>query len=268
MTWRERYEEHKDEMRVGDVIACGGHGLLSQLIKTTSRSPVSHACMVSSEAQGGSGPLVLEATRSDGDLAGKQGVGEDPLEHFLQEYDGDVWWLRLKVGQERRPPEFEREAFDRFVDQVIGTPFDDIDGALSVVRDVFDNMLQITDRSLFPDTDRFFCSELVVYALQVAGVVDPNIDSSIMSPKDLCGFSIYGSPAVALKDDAKLERAHEGGTLGRNMTDLAAEALSERHFNEARRLTISARDVKRRLEKRQRDIGRLRSGVVPSRGHR
>ncbi len=268
MTWRERYERHKDAMRVGDVIACGGHGLLSRLIMTSSGSPVSHACMVSSEAEGDRGPLVLEATRSDGDLAGKQGVGEDPLAHFLQEYEGDVWWLPLAVGPQRIPPTFERAAFDRFVDQVIGTPFDDVDGALSVVRDVFDNMLQITDRSLFPDTDRFFCSELVVYALQVAGVVDPNIDSSITSPKDLCGFSIYGGPAVPLKGNAALDLVVDGGTLGRNMTDLAAAALTKEHFGEARRLTISSRDVKRRLEKRQSDIERLRQGVVESRGHR
>jgi hypothetical protein len=40
------FDHVADRIRVGDVLAFGGHGLLSKIIKRSTRSPVSHAATI------------------------------------------------------------------------------------------------------------------------------------------------------------------------------------------------------------------------------
>lgn len=50
-----------------------------------------------------------------------------------------------------------------------------------------------------PNYSTLFCSELVTRALQVAGVVDSQVDPTSQTPADVVGFSCFEKP-VQIKD--------------------------------------------------------------------
>jgi hypothetical protein len=216
------YDAVRSRMQPGDVIAYGGYTWVSEIIKWSTRSKVSHLGVIlqtralSEKSETRFFNLVVESTKWNGFV----GVGQGRLSDRLNSYHGEVWWLPLK-------PEV-RQSFDEgaFFDFIYGAQYREFDLPQAVqaaidfagrhgsdVHDSFHNQ---------QDLSKFYCSELVAAALHSAGVVPP-VNTSEVTPIDLCQWSLFQDDYYQLKkykdDDqpseiprySSLDRALGGG---------------------------------------------------------
>ncbi len=187
-----KYDDIRDQMRPGDVIAFGGKTGVSDIVKTLTCSPVSHVAVVlqtqaTYEAADSDRffNLILESTKFDNFL----GVGSIRLSDRLRSYHGQAWWLPLDRQLCQDKP-FDQKAFFDFLYAQRGKPFD--------VPQAFQAALDALERLLGPhspthakeDLSAFFCSELVAAGLEAAGMVG-DINASEVTPIDLCRWRIY-----------------------------------------------------------------------------
>jgi hypothetical protein len=189
------YHEHRNSMKTGDVIAFSGRGRISKIIKWKTKSPYSHVGVVmDTQIQGGIGKAVLmmESTalcpHAD-DLSGEfvNGVQLHFLSKRLEHYDGQAWWLPLR---ELLPhyAAFNMQMWLR-EERVKRVPYDAI-GAIGAGADLLDWIPGVQND---PDFSSLFCSELVTKALQIAGVVNDNINPSEQTPADVSLFPCFGN---------------------------------------------------------------------------
>lgn len=202
MTWNTTtYADARRQMQPGDVIAFGGKGNFSELIKWATRSTVSHVgivlqtkLMIGDSPQDGFFNQVIESTS----LNGYSGVQINRLSDRIDMYDGEIWWLPLSdhsrgrldasayysflLHQERKKYDLP-QAFASALDRLDGTLF----GALTHNEE---------------DFSRFFCSELAAAGLEAGGVID-TVNASEVTPIDLCSFNLYQSTYFQLKGDRR-----------------------------------------------------------------
>lgn len=180
MLIQKRYNEIREQIQDGDVIAFSGKGHVSELIKLFTMSPVSHVAIVIKSQQLASDGYVttlnhiIESTT----LNGFAGVTVNRLSNRLKDYDGAAWWLPLS-SEIRKKIDFitfynwlksqKRKLYDTW--QAIGSGFD----------------LVINNKE---DFNKFFCSELVAAALEKAGGI-PETNCSEITPAELCSWNIY-----------------------------------------------------------------------------
>jgi hypothetical protein len=185
----ESYEQSRPSMMPGDVIAFGGRGSFSELIKFTTRSAVSHVGVilqtkVTSDTTSRYFNQIIEST---GD-----GVQIYRASERIRKYDGDVWWL-----PRRREGAFDLKMFYDFLFSKQGFEYDFSQAAKSAV-DILDNSpLGRATTYNREDFEKFFCSELVAAGLEAAGLVR-NINASEVTPIDLCRWRIYEPDYVYL----------------------------------------------------------------------
>lgn len=163
------YLDVRGAMAPGDVIAFGGKGHFSRLIKWATRSPVSHVAVVI-QARTVGDKLNWIAESSTG------GVKLRRISQAIDTYDGEVWWLKLSEESKQR---LNTTAFNDFVVSHEGKPYDDLQCWLQP--------LGVNSE----DFDKFFCSELVSAALE-AGQVISSINASEVTPIQVCRMAIYG----------------------------------------------------------------------------
>ena len=97
MSWQKaNYAQVRSQMKPGDVIAFGGKGNFSEIIKWATRSSVSHVGVImqsrmilDGNVQPGFFNQVIESTS----LEGFSGVTISRLSDRIRHYDGDIWWL-------------------------------------------------------------------------------------------------------------------------------------------------------------------------------
>jgi len=171
-----KYSEVRDLMKPGDVIAFGGNGFISNIIKLATESVVSHVGIIMRSED--SRNYIIE---SNGKKKGMTGVQVWLMSTRLEEYDGNVWWLPMRV-------EFDRELFINFLMLQEGKEYD----APQAIGSAFDGVPDCQE-----NLDRLFCSELVTAALEYVGVIS-DINASEMTPADVCRFDIY-EDAVQIK---------------------------------------------------------------------
>ncbi len=84
-----RYNRVRNQMRPRDVIAFGGKGHFSEIIKFVTRSVVSHVGVIFQVDRKGEQfkNLVIESTS----LHGKAGVQINFMSQRVRSYEGDVW---------------------------------------------------------------------------------------------------------------------------------------------------------------------------------
>ncbi|MDJ0600162.1 MAG: hypothetical protein QNJ37_15135 [Crocosphaera sp.] len=193
----EKYEQYRPQMKNGDVIAFSGKGLLSDIIKLGTLSPYSHVgILLNVDMSGGLGQsvLMIESTaqidlRDADNKEVQKGVQIHWLSKRLEMYDGKVWWVPLKqeIPQEGL---IKMEMWLRKThNQKVG--FDE-DQMWWAGIDLFDRFGLENE----PDFSLFFCSEFVTKALQEAGVIDPEINPSEQTPKDVVNFPIFQQPLL------------------------------------------------------------------------
>lgn len=190
------YAEVRRRMLPGDVIAFGGKGRLSSLIKMATRGPVSHVGLVLQAAattdrsrgrsHGRHFNLCIESTT----LGGMSGVSISRLSDRLRVYSGEVWWMPL-ASEVRTQVDFE-QLFD-FAFAQVGKPYD----AAGAVRSGVDLWGLEADE----DLDQLFCSELDAATLRAGGAVPAHVNPSEVTPLDLVRWSIYAPTYYQLKGE-------------------------------------------------------------------
>lgn len=190
------YQEARKLMKPGDVLAFGGKGHCSELIKLATFSTVSHVgivlqTQVLDDQTSRFFNQVIEAT--------SDGVGISRLSDMLSHYDGEVWWLPLK--KDIRNQSFDTKAFFDFLFLQNRKPYDMPQAVKSAVDLLDDLPFDIRGPSNNKeDFSKFFCSELVAAGLEKAGVTG-NINASEVTPIDLCRWNIYEENYYQIKGD-------------------------------------------------------------------
>ena len=188
------YQAAREHMMPGDVIAFGGSGAVSGTIKMLTRSTVSHVGIIlQTQVRDDHDPnrylnQIIEAT---GD-----GVQIYSARKRVLDYHGDVWWLPL----DRQKPFNQGQFYQYLLDQQ-GKEYD-MKQAVQAGTDVFDSLGSGALGYAKEDLSRFFCSELVAEGLQRSGMLGQgvNINSSEVTPIDLCRWRIYKQDYTLLMD--------------------------------------------------------------------
>ncbi len=196
------YEEARPRMKPGDVIAFGGKGHFSEIIKFATRCEVSHTGVilqtsVKGEKTGRFFNQVIEST-------GHDGVAVYRFSDRLAEYGGEVWWLPLR--QNLWEKNFDGEAFYDFLfNHARGRKYDTPQAITSAI-DVLDKLPFGVRGPGYnkEDFSKFFCSELVAAGLEASKVV-PTINASEVTPIDLCRWNIYEDDYYFLQGDSEKE---------------------------------------------------------------
>lgn len=177
------YESVREKMKIGDLIAFGGNGFISETIKKVTGSPVSHVgAVLYSYVAGQRLVQVIEST-SIGD--GFAGVQINRLSDHIRDYDGEMWWYPLNQFSRDN---FKEELFTRFMLKMKGRLYDPYQAVMSALDFIPDTK---------EDLDRLFCSELIAEAYERAGLIHGN-NASEMTPADVCGFNNF-YPVINLK---------------------------------------------------------------------
>ncbi|MCP4338005.1 MAG: hypothetical protein GY799_03775, partial [Desulfobulbaceae bacterium] len=91
------YDDARGQMKPGDVIAFGGKGHFSEIIKFATFSTVSHVGVMlqTKVVEDGSDRFFNQIIESTS-LNGFNGVNISRFSDRLNSYDGDLWWLPLR----------------------------------------------------------------------------------------------------------------------------------------------------------------------------
>ncbi len=185
-----KYADLRNRMQPGDIIAFSGKGNFSEIIKWATRAPVSHVgiilqskLLIGSTPQDGFFNQIIESTS----LNGFSGVSISRLSDRVDTYDGEMWWLPL--SEKSRSKLRTKEFYDFLLHQE-RKPYD-MPQAVKSALDALDNVSLLGKATHnIEDFSSFFCSELAAAALEVGQVVS-NINSSEVTPIDLCMFEIF-----------------------------------------------------------------------------
>ncbi|WP_319407287.1 hypothetical protein [uncultured Desulfosarcina sp.] len=200
---RMEYSEARSLMKPGDVIAFGGKGHFSELIKFASRADVSHVGVilqtrVVDDDTGRFFNQVIESTS----IHGFNGVVISRLSDRMETYEGEIWWLPLNDGL--RQEKFDSVIFYNFLfNQAKERKGYDVPQALKSAVDALDELPFGLHGPGYnrEDFNRFFCSELVAAGLEKAGTVG-TVNASEVTPIDLCRWNIYAATYFQLKGQA------------------------------------------------------------------
>ena len=197
------YEKARPLMQPGDVIAFGGKGHFSEIIKFATCSSVSHVGVIlrtkiPDDTDDRFFNQIIESTS----LNGFNGVNISRFSDRLANYEGELWWLPLK--KKIRKERFDSVAFYNFLFlQARERKEYDMPQAIKSALDVLDQLPFGAHGPGYNSEDfsKFFCSELVAAGLEAAGAVGP-VNASEVTPIDLCRWKIYEKTYYRLKGDA------------------------------------------------------------------
>ena len=199
---RMEYSDARSMMKPGDVIAFGGKGHFSELIKFATRADVSHVGVilqtrVVDDKTGRFFNQIIEST-STNDF---NGVVISRLSDRMDTYEGEIWWLPLDDGL--RQEKFDSVSFYNFLfNQARDRKGNDVPQALKSAIDALDELPFGLHGPGYnrEDFSRFFCSELVAAGLEKAGTIGA-VNASEVTPIDLCRWKIYANTYFQLKGE-------------------------------------------------------------------
>tara|TARA_R110000796_G_scaffold121645_3_gene235940 strand:+ start:126 stop:707 length:582 start_codon:yes stop_codon:yes gene_type:complete len=173
------YNTVRDQMKPGDLIAFGGMGWLSKIIKFFTMSHVSHVGIVMDWQEHGR-VMVMESTT----LNGVKGVQINRLSERIRHYNGHVWWMPLNRVARKR---VSIRALKTFLWTQDGKKYD--------TKQAIKSAIPFYTRE---NSDRMFCSELVAGAYKKSGIATV-CNPSEMTPEDVCRLSIFAKTYYQVK---------------------------------------------------------------------
>lgn len=193
-----RYENICQQMRPGDVIAFGGNSKLSKFINVVTASSVSHvATIYQTSTYGDSDKLITHHIAESAKHGKFIGVTFNLLRMKIASYKGNVWWLPLSHESRTTLESNFQDFHDFIVDQ--HTKKYDVRQALRSALEPNSRFSVVNRLKTNSESHRkLFCSELVSASFKYAGIL-PHVNSSEITPADLCRFSIYAPTYVQLK---------------------------------------------------------------------
>ena len=196
-----RYDSIQDQINPGDVIVFSGSDLPSTVVKVATHSNYVHVAIVLatkplpslSHHQPSGDSILIAESHIDTSLpsvgTGKTtlGVQFQWLTQRLATCQGPIWWAALQTPL--TPSQIQRmQAWLREIEAQC-TPYDFVQ-AVGAGMDACDRLgFENT-----PDDSAFFCSELVIRALQEAGVLGDRINPSEQTPADIMQLPCFNSP--------------------------------------------------------------------------
>ncbi len=209
MPWKKStYKQVREKMQPGDVIAFGGKGHFSEIIKFATRASVSHVGVVlqtrvKDEKKGRYFNQIIESTS----LQGFNGVSISRLSQRVSQYKGEIWWL--PISSKIRKSKFDETKFFDFLFAQEGRKYD-TEQAVKSALDLLDQLPFDLRGPTYnrEDFSRFFCSELVAAGLEAAGMVGA-INSAEVTPIDLCRWNVYENDYYQLIETAKKKITEE-----------------------------------------------------------
>ena len=185
------YSKARRMMLPGDLLAFGGSGYVSEIIKSSTDSNVSHVGVIlQTSIPSLEGIFINQIIESVGKKkAGEAGVVINRISDHIRDYDGDIWWLPLLSKFRIR---FNQGIFFSFMLDQIGKPYD-LPQAIGSALDFIPDNLE--------DLDKLYCSELVSAGYEKIGFTEP-INCSEQTPIDTCRFNFLDSP-FQLKGELK-----------------------------------------------------------------
>ena len=204
---KESYSNVRQHMRPGDVIAFGGKGNFSQIIKWATRSSISHVgvvlqskLLIDGQPQQGFFNQIIESTSDNG----FSGVAISRLSDRVNRYEGEIWWLPLSDATRSS---LSLQKFFNFCLHQEGKPFD-TPQAVKSAMDTLDNVPVIGGATHnIEDFSKFFCSELVAGALEAAGAIG-KLNASEVTPIDLVRFALFAPNYYQLKGSNRNINGH------------------------------------------------------------
>lgn len=196
------YSEARELMKPGDVIAFGGKGHFSEIIKFATFSDVSHVGVVlKTKVQDDTTNRYFNQIIESTSLNGFNGVNISRFSDRLERYKGELWWLPLqkKIWESS----FDQKKFYDFLfNQAKLRKEYDMPQAIKSSLDALDNLPFGKHGPGYnkEDFSKFFCSELVAAGLEIAGAVG-TVNASEVTPIDLCRWKIYEPKYYQLKGD-------------------------------------------------------------------
>jgi len=193
------YDTVRPQIQHGDVIAFGGEGFYSGLIKLATNSPVSHVGVVYQSALDGAQGLWQNEVMESTSLNGMAGVCMTRLSMRLQDYRGQVWWLPLAEDFRAK---IDWQAFHVWLALQEGKSYD-ASAAVGSALDWGERLPLIGGLFRNPEKyQRLFCSQLVCGAFKAAGALPAALNPAEITPRDLVAMSIYRE-CVQLKGSDK-----------------------------------------------------------------
>jgi hypothetical protein len=195
------YAEARKLMQPGDVIAFGGKGHFSEIIKFATFSSVSHVGVILQTKIPEDNRFFNQIIESTS-LNGFNGVNVSRFSDRLNTYEGELWWLPIR--KKIREKSFDnKKFFDFLFNQAKERKPYDMPQAIKSAVDTLDSLPFGVHGPGYnkEDFSKFFCSELVSAGLEVAGAVG-SVNSSEVTPIDLCRWNIYESSYYQLKGES------------------------------------------------------------------
>ena len=164
-------------MKIGTVLAFADDSIVSNTIEFFTHSNIAHVAVVTQRI--GNDYLIVEAaTFESGDH-----VGAMLLSERIKEYEvtkGNIWQLNLTPANQKIIAD-NRDLFRLFLYRLLNKDYD-LFGAIGAGLDVINNN---------EDDKKLFCSELITMAFKYIGILPKNINSSEVTPIDLCSYKLY-----------------------------------------------------------------------------
>lgn len=200
------YAEARPKMKPGDVIAFSGKGHFSEIIKMATFSEVSHVGVIlKTKVADHAGERYFNQIIESTSLHGFNGVQVSRFSDRLSDYNGEIWWLPLRVDL-RKDAKKHDDFYEFLFNQAKAEKPYDMPQAVKSALDLGDDLpfgLQGPGYNK-EDFSRFFCSELVAAGLERAKVVK-TVNASEVTPIDLCRWKIYEDDYYVLKGDVQKE---------------------------------------------------------------
>lgn len=183
---RADYDTIRPDINHGDVIAFGGEGIASSVIKLVTNSSVSHVGIVyqTDEVNGTWQNWLMESTS----LNGMSGVAYTRLSTRLMDYRGRVWWLPLSESFRNTMDWFKAQ---QWLDNQKGKPYA-TKAAIFSALDKMEKLPLIGKWFTNPEKyQQLFCSQLVCGAFKAGGAFPENLNPAEITPRDLTVMNIY-----------------------------------------------------------------------------
>lgn len=195
------YTNARVNMKPGDVIAFGGKGQFSEIIKFATFSDVSHVGVIlQTQVKDDSDKHFFNQIIESTSLNGFNGVNISRFSDRINTYEGELWWLPLR--EDVREKLNTRKFYDFLFNQAQQRKPYDMPQAIKSALDTLDNIPFVGHGSTYnkEDFSKFFCSELVAAGLEAGGAIH-SINCSEVTPIDLCRWNIYSGTYFQLKGD-------------------------------------------------------------------
>ena len=205
------FAEMKKTLKTGDLLLCddlqyNSWGLFSWVIKFMTKSDFSHVGMIVVDPEFTDVPLKGTFVWTSGisdvpdpeDRTKKFGVQFIPFDHFIQTYGGKIYSRRIEFkNDEEYRKIFNMDRLREIHGVVYDKPYDII---------VADWIEAYCKKDPNPQkTSRFFCSALIGYIYTKLGLLDHNLDWSILYPS----FFSTENKTFSLHHDATLTKEHQ-----------------------------------------------------------